>query len=159
MRADGWQKVSQEYSRWWLPSNLGANGAITLQLWFLEDYCIKTEILYTEKKKDVQEIHSTLLQPVLVRVQCWHNTYTICLLICLSNLRGNDHYYKCWKSGPSSSPKMNKNALYLTIHKWTFAHDDSITILWKGWDENSTYRLQNNKLKLNLAKLNWIKSY
>ena len=36
----------------------------------LEDYCIKTEILYTEKKKDVQEIHSTLLQPVLVRVQC-----------------------------------------------------------------------------------------
>ena len=51
-------------------------------------------------------------------------------------------HYKCWKSGPFSSSKINKNALYLNIHKWTFAH-----------------RLQNNKLKLKLAKLNWIKSY
>ena len=109
---------------------------------FWKIIALKQKYHIQRKKKNVQEIHSTLLQPVLVRVQCWHNTYTICLLICLSNLRGNDHYYKCWKSGPSSSPKMNKNALYLTIHKWTFAH-----------------RLQNNKLKLKLAKLNWIKSY
>ena len=26
-------------------------------------------------------------------------------------------HYKCWKSGPFSSSKINKNALYLTIHK------------------------------------------